>query len=78
MRARHLAVTLAALGLGAGVSACGGTKVSEQVPTALPEITVSEADATGLSGAAPGMASAPPSGDCARETQPRRHRVPPG
>ncbi|MBX5441550.1 MAG: hypothetical protein IRZ32_08480, partial [Solirubrobacteraceae bacterium] len=48
MRARHLAAVLLALILGVAVAACGGTKVTEDQPTTLPPITVSEADARGL------------------------------
>lgn len=50
MRARSIAAGLAALALGAGVAACGGTQVSEPAPSTTPEITVSDEDLVGLSG----------------------------
>ena len=53
MRARHLAAILLALLLGVGVAACGGTQVTEDQPSDLPAITVSEADARGLEGEDP-------------------------
>jgi cytoskeletal protein RodZ len=50
VRSRSLVAALAALLLGAGLGACGGERVSEDVPKTTPEITVSEEDLAGLSG----------------------------